>query len=366
MDLVADMIAQLVPRVSDDAVSLTVLRAPFVRRLPAGRNGSPRAVDRIVNRFWDYPRWLRRRADDYSVFHVADHSYAHLVHVLPPARTVVFCHDADAFKGFFGDGHHPSLLPRRLSRRVLEGLQKAAQVLCISRATRDTLADHQLVDPSRLRIVPLGVHPSCSAEPHPEADARAAALLGQDTVDLLHVGSTIPRKRIDVLLRAFAEARTHRANLRLLRVGGPLTPDQARLAADLDVRHHVLELPFLDRETLAAVYRRAVLVLLTSETEGFGLPIVEALACGTPAIATDLPVCREVGGEAVTYVPLGAVGEWGSAVAALLEERDRRPAEWAARSERGRRRAAAFSWTACAAACADVYRQLADAPSGRW
>ena len=67
-------------------------------------------------------------------------------------------------------------------------------------------------------------------------------------------------------------------------------------------------LPFLDRATLAAVYRRSALVLLPSEREGFGLPVLEALACGTPVVASDIDALREVGGDAVRYCPAEDVG----------------------------------------------------------
>jgi glycosyltransferase involved in cell wall biosynthesis len=234
-------------------------------------------------------------------------------------------------------------------------------VLCISHATRDALAAHRLVRPERLVVVPLGVHPSCSPTPHSAADAEAGRLLGSGTADLLHVGSTIPRKRIDVLLRVAAAARAARGNLRLVRVGGPLTGEQERLARELGIRDHMLELPFLDRAVLAAVYRRAALVVLTSENEGFGLPIVEALACGTPVVATDLPVCREVGGTDMEYCALDRVDAWGTTIERLLAERDRDPDAWERRRQRGIARAASFSWSACASRCVDVYRQLAAA-----
>lgn len=361
MDLVADMIAAHAPAVADGAIELTTLRAPFTRRLPLGAGGDPRTIDRIVNRFWDYPRWLARRAGEFDVFHVADHSYAHLVHVLPAERTVAFCHDADAFRAFFGDGEDGSLLPRFLTRRVLEGLRRAARVFCISDATRQALSEHRLVDASRLQVVALGVHPACSPEADPAADAKARALVGDGGTDLLHVGSTIPRKRIDLLLRVLAAVRDVRPDVRLVRVGGLLTPEQDALARDLDVRAHVVDVPFVDRSVLAAVYRRAAVVLLTSEREGFGLPIVEALACGTPVVASDLAVCREVGGDAVIYRALDPVSSWTEAVLEILDERDRRPDAWMVRRRLGVDRAARFSWRACAEASVATYLQLAGA-----
>jgi glycosyltransferase involved in cell wall biosynthesis len=120
-----------------------------------------------------------------------------------------------------------------------------------------------------------------------------------------------------------------------------------------------VELPFVDRTTLAAVYRRATLALLPSEREGFGLPLVEALACGTPVVASDIPVLREVGGSAASYCAVGDVSTWRDRIVALLGERDRAPAEWRARRQAGRARAAEFSWSRYTERVANLYYKLA-------
>jgi glycosyltransferase involved in cell wall biosynthesis len=124
----------------------------------------------------------------------------------------------------------------------------------------------------------------------------------------------------------------------------------------------ILTLPFLDRATLAAVYRRSALVLLPSDREGFGLPVLEALACGTPVVASDIEALREVGGDAVTYCPVGDVACWRASILELLQAR-RRPAEWAARRDAGIARAAAFSWSRYTREIAALYRRLAPAAS---
>ena len=149
------------------------------------------------------------------------------------------------------------------------------------------------------------------AHADPSADAQADALLGprEGFVDLLHVGSTVPRKRLDMVLRISAAVRSRIAGVRLVRVGGPLTPEQREEAARLGMSDRLVELPFLDRDVLAAVYRRAALVLIPSDREGFGLPAVEATACGTPVIASDIPAIVEVGGDAGRV--LSPRGPWG-------------------------------------------------------
>jgi glycosyltransferase involved in cell wall biosynthesis len=104
-------------------------------------------------------------------------------------------------------------------------------------------------------------------------------------------------------------------------------------------------LPFLSRAVLAAVYRRAALVLQPSEAEGFGLPVVEALACGTSMLASDLGVLREVGGDAVVYRPVGDVPAWAEAALGLLDERRRSADAWHARRDAGLARARLYSWS---------------------
>ena len=196
------------------------------------------------------------------------------------------CHDVDAFAGVLPGAAPPSVVSRAMGRRLLTGLRAAARVVCGSRATRDALLAHGLVR----RIARGGralraCTPRLPPEPDRPAESEAARWCGpraDGALDILHVGSTIPRKRIDVLLEVFAGVRRRHPAARLLRVGGPLTAAQAQQAERLGVAGAIVSLPFLDRRTLAAVYRRAALVLQPSEREGFGLPVAEALACGTP------------------------------------------------------------------------------------
>lgn len=339
-----------------------------LERLPGlGRRGAARNADRLTNRFVDYPGQVRRlvRSGRFDLYHLVDHSYAQLVHELPAGRSVVTCHDLDTFRCLL----EPSSEPRpgwfrAMARRVLSGLERATAVACVSHATREAILRHGLLPAERLCVVPTAVPPELRPEADAEADARAESLLGpadpdpESGPDLLHVGTTIPRKRIDVLLRAFAAIRSARPGARLIRAGGRLTADQARLAEELGVAGAVLSLPFLDRRTLAAVYRRAALVLQPSDAEGFGLPVAEALACGTPVLASAIPVLREVGGEAVAYATPGDPPAWFEAVQGLLEERGRDPVAWSSRREAGLARADRYRWTTHVDHLAAVYRAV--------
>jgi len=365
MDLVAEMLIGQLRARHAARWQVTRICPPMKRRftaLPvAGRKWAAHNADRLLNRFRDYPRWLRRRRADFDLFHLVDHSYSQLIHELPPERTVVTCHDLDTFRCVL----EPELEPRpawfrKMVQRTLDGFRRAERIICDSISTYDQVLQFGLVPPARAMVIPIGIHPSCSPKPHPRADSEARRHLGEidERPLLLHVGSTIGRKRIDVLLRVFAVVRRWFPQARLIRVGGPFTPEQSRLLQEMKLDDAVIVLPFLERDVLAAVYRRAALVLQPSEREGFGLPVAEAMACGTNVIASNLPVLREVGGDAASYCPVGDLERWGATIAELLAERARDAQAWRQRRAAAIAQAANFSWAEHARKVVAVYKEL--------
>jgi len=106
---------------------------------------------------------------------------------------------------------------------------------------------------------------------------------------------------------------------------------------------------------LAAVRKGALAALVPSRKEGFGLPVLEAMAAGVPVLASDTPALREVGGDAAAYLPADDPGAWAEAIGALASDGVLREA----RAEAGLRRAATFSWRRAAEAVADAHRDAA-------
>lgn len=383
MDLVAEMILDHLAARPPGEVVADRIRPPWAavaEKLPGvGRRGAARNADRVFNRYLNYPRQIRRiaRESERDLYHIVDHSYAQLVRALPPGRAVVTCHDLDTFRCLLEPEAEPR--PRwfrALARRTLSGLQQAAAVACDSEATRAAILRHGLLPEEKLRVVYLCVHPECSPEPSPEHDRAADELLGPRTPDappeVLHVGSNIPRKRIDVLLKVFARIKAAVPGARLIKVGGLFTPEQQALAESLGIVEDIKIIPYFDpkspsaRATLAAVYRRVALALQTSDAEGFGLPVAEAMACGTVVLASDLPVLREVGGDAALYRPVGDIDAWAEAATeALAQWRDRSDA-WRSRRADGIARAARFAWSHHVDILMEMYRDvLAGRPVAR-
>jgi glycosyltransferase involved in cell wall biosynthesis len=370
MDRVADSLVACLARDHADTVDAALVCPPFTGRL-SRVSSSPTAmnIDRGWNRLRDYPRHASRIAGDYDVFHVVDHSYSQLVHRLPAARTVVTCHDLDTFRSILDPQAEPRpALFRAMARHILAGLQRAARVTCDTAAVRDELVERGLVPADRIVVVPIGVAGEFSPDADANADREVARLLGapanaQGNTEVLHVGSTVARKRIDTLLTAIAEVRRTTPGVRLVRVGGPFTSEQARMVRALGLAEHVSVLPALDDRLLAAVYRRAAVVVLPSAREGFGLPVVEAMASGTAVVASDLPVLREVGGGVAEHCAPGDPAACARVVTALLRERSDAPEQWADRRRRGVVWSRRFTWAAFAECMADIYSELAACPA---
>jgi glycosyltransferase involved in cell wall biosynthesis len=251
----------------------------------------------------------------------------HFVHALPPALPcpgVLTVQDLS----FERD---PSLMGRRetaIFKTVVPwSARRAARVLAISQRTKDDLVELYRLPQEKVVVTPLAYDPAFSA--------------GDGAHDgyLLLVGAIEPRK--DPLAAADAAAAV---GLPLVSVG----PEKdAALAAELR-RRGVDVRGFVSQDELVALYRRAACLVFPTRYEGFGLPVAEALATGTPVVATPDAAVREVGGDAIVYAQ---PAELADAVRSVLAERDR----WArAALERAR----LFSWEETARRTVVVYREV--------
>jgi glycosyltransferase involved in cell wall biosynthesis len=366
MDLIADMLFQHLQR--DHEADLQVARVcpPMRRRFgrfpkvglaPAFHN-----LDRLTNRFFDYPRHLVDLRSNVDLFHIVDHSYGQLVHCLPAERTVVTCHDLDTFRCLLDPARdqRPGWF-RAMTSRILKGFTQAAHVITGSAIVRDEIISYGLLPPERITVIPNGVHPSCSPNRDSVADDELARLLPPDSGSafwLLNVGSTIRRKRLDILLRVLAAVRQDLPGVRLIRVGGALTPEQLRLAKDLKIQDAIVDLGSVTREVLDAAYRRADLLVHTAEAEGFGLPLIESMACGCRVVASDIAVLREISGTGAAYCSLEDIQGWRAMIVRMLRDRFERCGAFEHDRKQALAHAARFSWTETTRRTADIYQQV--------
>ena len=334
MDLCAEMLAACWPG------ECKVARPSFRRVFSARDRGIVWNLDRAWNRYVRYPMRARRVASRAGFFHVVDHSYAHLALSLPAERVGVYVHDLIPFEPILNPALPRPVWHPWIFGRVWAGLRRARVVFCSTRSVWDRLTGMGIWPMERVIHAPYGV-----------CDEFQAAGPREPGNYLLHVGSCVARKRVEDLLRVFAGVRKQVPDARLIQAGGTFTKGQRALVKSLVLEGAVEQRRDLTRDDLARLYRGARVVLMPSDNEGFGLPVIEAMACGAPVVASDLPTLREAGGGVARHVPVGDIGGFTRAVLEAMEGHDPAP---------GLAHAGKFTWANHAAIIHGAYSRLAD------
>jgi glycosyltransferase involved in cell wall biosynthesis len=268
---------------------------------------------------------------------------AHVLPVVRPARSVVTVHDLGYL---YYPRAHPPL--RWLYLYLGTGFNCRAATLLIadSESTRQDLIRHYRVPADRIRVVPLGCDPIY--RPLPPDQARAvAARYGLTGPFFLFIGSLHPRKNIGLLLRAFALFRATGRPHHLALAGAPgYQAGQFQTAARrLGLGESVHFLGYVPAEDLPALLNAAVALVFPSLYEGFGLPVLEAMAVGTPVLAARTSSLPEVVGPAGLLLDPHDPAAWAEAMARIADDAGLH----ADLRARGLARARQFSWERCAA-----------------
>jgi glycosyltransferase involved in cell wall biosynthesis len=230
---------------------------------------------------------------------------------------------------------------------------RAARVLCVSQTTADDLTKVLGVDPARVTVTPLGTD---LTEATPEAVDTLERRLGLERPYILGLGTLEPRKDLPALVRAFAKLAPelpHDLVLAGLAGWGSGAVDEAVAASGVADRIHLAG--YVPEEDKAALFTGAAVFAYPSHYEGFGLPVLEAMACGTPAVTTTGGSLPEVAGDAAVLIEPGDTAALAAAITRLATEP-------AARDElvaKGRARAALFTWERCAELTAGAYAAAA-------
>jgi glycosyltransferase involved in cell wall biosynthesis len=257
--------------------------------------------------------------------------------------------------------HYPGAFPApaRVGLKLLvpAGARRSARVQVSSRATKEELVEHLGLDPARIDVVPLGLGMRDVPDPTPTAALRDRLGVG-DAPLLLTVNAALPHKNLDRLLRAFAQLDASPTPMLIL-VGhaGRMSEALRALAAELGIAERVRMTGWLEDADVEGLYRAADAFVYPSLHEGFGMPVLEAMARGVPVACADATSLPEVAGDAaLLFDPLDT-----AAIAAAMGRLLADPALADQLVRRGRERAAGFGWDRTArASLASYERALAE------
>ena len=219
-------------------------------------------------------------------------------------------------------------------------LRRAAAVLVDSHTSaRDV---HRLLGAHRdqLRVIPLASSPAFSSHGDPMTDVEVWTRYGLKKGYVLYVGGFKAHKNVPSLVRAFAGLpKVLRARHPLVLVGGPPSTHLEEFIKNSEVRDDIKAIGVAADDDLPALYRGADLFAFPSHYEGFGLPVLEAMACGTPVVCSNTPALLELAGDAAFFCDPDDTDAWAVALRELLEDPVRRQML----ASRGTKRAVAYS-----------------------
>jgi glycosyltransferase involved in cell wall biosynthesis len=290
-------------------------------------------------------RWLPHC----GVFHATEH----LLPRLKRAQTVLTVHDL--IFALFPE-HHLPMNQWFLGQFMPIFVRRADAIVTVSECSKRDLLQLYGTRESKITVIPEGVDERFHVDPGPEAVATIRQKYGLVDPFILYVGTIEPRKNLITLLEAFKRLQVTGCNLKLViagRAGWLYQPFFDRLKA-LGLGDTVRLLGYVPDVDLPALYRAAEVFVFPSLYEGFGLPPLEAMACGTPVVCSNASSLPEVVGDAGLLVPPDDVAGLAAAIGRVLTD----PALRAELSARGRERAARFTWEEAARRTLEVYRRI--------
>jgi len=290
----------------------------------------------------------------------------HATHyVLPPlfaSRAVVTIHDIIHLL-------YPQFLPSRAAHfyarfMIRRALERADRIITVSYNSKRDLTDYFKVPPGRIEVIYNGVSPLFRPDISQEERRRVAEKYRLPSPYLLFLGGEKPHKNVQNVLRAFGETRRKRGISHALVLAGPMPGNRARLdalIAALDLAGRVFETGVVDEEDLPGLYSGADAFLYPTLYEGFGLPVVEAMACGTPVLTSSTSALQEIaGGYAYLVDPMDVGAIAGGIVVLTTDEKIRQDF-----SELGKKRALDFNWDKAAERTLEVYAAALGPMDGR-
>lgn len=240
-------------------------------------------------------------------YHICDHSNAFYLYFLPKSRTIITCHDVLAIRaglGFKDTYCHATKSGRVLQKIILNALCRANKLVAVSEFTLNQL----IAIDNKPNIIKKWtyIHNALSDKFVPLPANEIKKLLNKfpqlkDKKIILHVGSDLERKNRKLLIQMIYELQKKWDGVLVL-AGETLNTELLELIQKLDISHRIVQIPNPANDEIIALYSRCEAMIFPSYSEGFGWPIIEAQACGSPVITSNkAPMMNEVGGNAALY-----------------------------------------------------------------
>jgi glycosyltransferase involved in cell wall biosynthesis len=348
-----DALAEWLARTHDDHQYELV--SPFDFTFPNGHTPPPNLYKRftpvqpLFRKWWLVGLPALLRISPFDLFHGTNYC----VPVFAPCPTVVTIHDLS----LYAQAHtHEAKNVQRGKRRIPVMARRADMIIAPSEATKREIIQHLKIHPERIRVV----YEAAREKMKPLLPKDCAGVLHKHGIEppyLLYTGTIEPRKNLRTLLRAYHEllhVTEHRPTLVLCGGRGWMEEEVFDLIAELKLQRMVKCTGYVDDADLPALYSACEVFVYPSLYEGFGLPPLEAMACGAPVVTSNTSSLPEVVGEAGVLVNPHEMRELAAAIINLLNDATQRENLGRAGCERAKQ----FSWERAAHETQAVYDQV--------
>jgi glycosyltransferase involved in cell wall biosynthesis len=361
MDIYADNLVAELKELKPDWEIIEIAPQPWSENLQkTWRTGNP--LRKYYERFYRHPQAVKQV--DADLFHIIDHSDAHIAYGLKKSgkSVVITCHDLVQFiypEIMQNEARFPAF-SLAVWQYCVKGITVADSTIAVSSNTAKDVAHWLNVDPGKIAIVPNGVGTVFNAlDKKAVADWKQKHTRSPDEICLLHVGSNQQRKNIETVLKVIKAIAEQDIPIRLWKVGGDFYPEQEQYIQANNLSEHITSVSNPEQQAVINFYNAADVLVAPSLYEGFGLTVLEAMACGTPTITSNVSSIPEVAGDAAVLVDPTDVAAITEAVLRINRDRDFRQDL----INRGFTRVKEFTWKKTAQKTAQLYEQVVKSKS---
>ncbi len=330
--------------------------APETAEQTKNSNAFLDGLKKYYQRYWNFPNILKKQKVD--IFHIVDQTDGYLVSSLKSSGqpVIITCHDLINLvmpQSFKGRARFP-MLSMTTWKLAIKGMEGAEHIVSVSSHTAKDTIENLEVDPKQITVVPNAVDSIFRTISTEEVKSfRQQIGISSQTMCLLNVGSNNLRKNVSTILKVVVLLKNQGLPVHFLKVGVKFNAEQEDFIQTHNLKDCVTYLGIPEEETLVKIYNAADVLLAPSSYEGFGLTLLEAMACGTPVIASNVTSLPEVVGNAGILVDPFDSEAIAFGVKRIYEDNSYRNSL----IEKGLARAKLFTWEKTAEKIAAVYEE---------
>ena len=323
-----------------DNVKLNRIEYPNISKIPG--------INKIFE-YSAYPFIVKKKIIENNVKHITRQDMAFLLELIDMKKTIVTCHDIIPI------AYYKTLNP--LWKLNARGLRKAEKIITVSEFSKQDISKYIGYPEEKIEVIPPAVDHSLYYQNRNKAVLNKYRI-GEAEKVILYVGAEEPRKNLQFLLKSFSRLKAKIPNIKLLKVGTPnylfVRKKLLKQIEALNLQNNVIFTGYVSETELADIYNAVDLFVFPSLYEGFGIPPLEAMACGTPVITSNTSSLPEVVGDAAIQADPYNVEDFAEKMYEVLQNDDLK--EELVR--KGLKRSKMFSWDSSAKKTLKVYKEL--------